>query len=132
MPTNDNSETIYISSLALLKVRFPFRFCTVSPRTLTEVRRCLAVSQMLKHGRAGVPLEVMGLMLGDFVDEFTVRVIGQWAVSSSPSRNRTCSRQLPRPQDVFAMPQSGTGVSVEAVDPVFQTKMIDMLKQTGR
>lgn len=32
--------------------------------------------QMLKHGRAGVPLEVMGLMLGEFVDEFTVRVIG--------------------------------------------------------
>ncbi|KAK4703037.1 26S proteasome regulatory subunit N11, partial [Phenoliferia sp. Uapishka_3] len=83
VPTNDNAETIYISSLALLK--------------------------MLKHGRAGVPLEVMGLMLGSFEDEFTVRVI-----------------------DVFAMPQSGTGVSVEAVDPVFQTKMIDMLKQTGR
>ncbi|GAA6013880.1 hypothetical protein JCM11491_000455 [Sporobolomyces phaffii] len=82
-PTNDNAETIHISSLALLK--------------------------MLKHGRAGVPLEVMGLMLGDFVDEFTIRVI-----------------------DVFAMPQSGTGVSVEAVDPVFQTKMLDMLKQTGR
>ncbi|GAA5997688.1 proteasome regulatory particle lid subunit RPN11 [Rhodotorula paludigena] len=82
-PTNDNAETVHISSLALLK--------------------------MLKHGRAGVPLEVMGLMLGDFVDEYTVRVI-----------------------DVFAMPQSGTGVSVEAVDPVFQTKMLDMLKQTGR
>merc|ERR1719337_27783 len=31
--------------------------------------------------------------------------------------------------DVFAMPQSGTGVSVEAVDPVFQAKMLDMLKQ---
>jgi len=54
-------------------------------------------------------MEVMGLMLGDFVDEYTVNVI-----------------------DVFSMPQSGTGVSVEAVDPVFQTKMIDMLKQTGR
>jgi 26S proteasome regulatory subunit N11 len=27
---------------------------------------------------------------------------------------------------------SGTGVSVEAVDPVFQAKMLDMLKQTGR
>lgn len=51
----------------------------------------------------------MGLMLGEFVDDYTVRVI-----------------------DVFAMPQSGTGVSVEAVDPVFQTKMLDMLKQTGR
>lgn len=45
-------------------------------------------------------------MLGDFVDEYTVKVV-----------------------DVFAMPQSGTGVSVEAVDPVFQTKMLEMLKQ---
>jgi 26S proteasome regulatory subunit N11 len=54
-------------------------------------------------------MEVMGLMLGEFVDDYTVRVI-----------------------DVFAMPQSGTGVSVESVDPVFQTKMLDMLKQTGR
>ncbi|KAI9869793.1 MAG: multicatalytic endopeptidase [Pleopsidium flavum] len=79
----DNSETVYISSLALLK--------------------------MLRHGRAGVPMEVMGLMLGEFVDDYTVRVV-----------------------DVFAMPQSGTGVSVEAVDPVFQTKMMDMLRQTGR
>ena len=34
--------------------------------------------------------------------------------------------------DVFAMPQSGTGVSVEAVDPVFQARMLDMLRQTGR
>lgn len=82
-PMVDTAEQVYISSLALLK--------------------------MLKHGRAGVPMEVMGLMLGEFVDEYTVRVI-----------------------DVFAMPQSGTGVSVEAVDPVFQTKMLDNLKQTGR
>ncbi|KAI0921766.1 multicatalytic endopeptidase [Taiwanofungus camphoratus] len=79
----DNGEVIHISSLALLK--------------------------MLKHGRAGVPMEVMGLMLGEFVDEYTVQVI-----------------------DVFAMPQSGTSVSVESVDHVFQTKMVDMLKQTGR
>jgi len=83
IPVVDTSEMIHISSLALLK--------------------------MLKHGRAGVPMEVMGLMLGEFIDDYTVRVI-----------------------DVFAMPQSGTGVSVEAVDPVFQTKMLDMLKQTGR
>ena len=54
-------------------------------------------------------MEVMGLMLGDFIDDYTVRVV-----------------------DVFAMPQSGTGVSVEAVDPVFQTKMLDMLRQTDR
>lgn len=79
----DTSECITISSLALLK--------------------------MLKHGRAGVPLEVMGLMLGEFVDDYTVKVV-----------------------DVFAMPQSGTGVSVEAIDYVFQTKMLDMLKTTSR
>ena len=30
------------------------------------------------------------------------------------------------------MPQSGTSVSVESVDPVFQTKMLDMLQQTNR
>lgn len=82
-PAIDNAETVYISLLALLK--------------------------MLKHARAGVPMEVMGLMLGEFVDDFTIHVI-----------------------DVFAMPQLGTGVSVEAVDDVFQTKMMDMLRQTGR
>mmetsp|Transcript_3670 Transcript_3670/g.3803 ORF Transcript_3670/g.3803 Transcript_3670/m.3803 type:complete len:311 (-) Transcript_3670:94-1026(-) len=82
-PLPDTAEKVQISSLALLK--------------------------MLKHGRAGVPMEVMGLMLGQFVDEYTI----------------TCV-------DVFAMPQHGTGVSVEAVDPVFQTNMLDMLKQTGR
>jgi len=83
MGTPDNGEVIHISSLALLK--------------------------MLKHGRAGVPMEVMGLMLGEFVDDYTVQVI-----------------------DVFAMPQSGTTVTVESVDHVFQQKMVDMLKQTGR
>lgn len=82
-PVPDTAETIHVSSLSLLK--------------------------MLKHGRAGVPMEVMGLMLGEFVDEYTVQVV-----------------------DVFAMPQSGTGVSVEAVDPVFQAQMLEMLKQTNR
>merc|ERR1712224_1141124 len=82
-PIMDTAETVYISSLALLK--------------------------MGKHGRAGVPMEVMGLMLGEFIDDYTIRVV-----------------------DVFSMPQSGNSVSVEAVDPVFQTKMLEMLKQTGR
>lgn len=82
-PLPDTAEKVQISSLSLLK--------------------------MLKHGRAGVPMEVMGLMLGSFVDDYTI----------------TCV-------DVFAMPQHGTGVSVEAVDPEFQTNMLEMLKQTGR
>ena len=79
----DTAETVYISSLALLK--------------------------MLKHGRAGVPVEVMGLMLGTFVDEYTINVV-----------------------DVFAVPQNGTGTSVEAVDHEYQSIMLEKLKQTGR
>jgi len=69
-PLPDTQEKIYISALALIK--------------------------MLKHSRAGVPMEVMGLMLGEIVDDYQVNVV-----------------------DVFAMPQSGTSVSVESVDPVF-------------
>ena len=79
----DTSETVYVSTLALLK--------------------------MLKHGRAGVPVEVMGLLLGKIVDDYTIIVT-----------------------DVFAMPQNGTGVSVEAVDAVFQVEMMELLKRTGR
>jgi 26S proteasome regulatory subunit N11 len=81
--THDCAEKVHVSSLALLK--------------------------MLKHGRAGVPMEVMGLMLGQFIDDYTINCV-----------------------DVFAMPQSGTTVSVESVDDVFQTAMLEMLKQTGR
>ena len=80
---NDTSEQIYISPLSLLK--------------------------MLRHGKAGIPLEVMGLMVGDYVDDYTVKCI-----------------------DVFSMPQSGTETTIESIDEVFQLKMVEMLKQTGR
>jgi len=71
VPQQDTSEQIIISSLALLK--------------------------MIKHAQAGIPFEVMGLMVGTMPDEYTIHVV-----------------------DVFSMPQSGTTVSVEAVDPVYQ------------
>ena len=64
---------------------------------------------MLRHGKAGIPLEVMGLMLGDYVDDYTVKCI-----------------------DVFSMPQSGTETTIESIDEGFQVKMVEMLKQTGR
>ena len=38
---------------------------------------------MLKHGRAGVPLEVMGLMLGEFVDEYTIKVVDVFAMQKA-------------------------------------------------
>ncbi len=65
-PLPDTAEKIQISSLSLLK--------------------------MLKHGRAGVPMEVMGLMLGQFVDDYTI----------------TCV-------DVFAMPQVRETFSLAAL-----------------
>ena len=60
--------------------------------------------------------------------------VGQPLAAARRRRPHLCGPPPARPQvvDVFAMPQSGTGVSVEAVDPVFQTKMLDMLKQVGR
>jgi hypothetical protein len=77
----DTAEQVYISSLALLKVNLKLdsnRFYLLNNLQTNLLK-------MLKHGRAGVPMEVMGLMLGEFIDDYTVRVI-----------------------DVFAMPQSGT------------------------
>ena len=70
----DNSETVHISSLALLK--------------------------MLKHGRAGVPMEVMGLIAAECVDDSPVHVV-----------------------DVVAMPECGTGVYGEAGDEGGQNQM---------
>jgi 26S proteasome regulatory subunit N11 len=80
---SDTSETVHISSLALLK--------------------------MLIHGRAGIPLEVMGIMVGEFIDEYTVRVV-----------------------DVFTIPQTATGQSVEAVDDAYQATMMEKLALVGR
>lgn len=79
LPQNDTGEQIYISSLALLK--------------------------MMKHCTAGVPFEVMGLMVGQIHDDYTISVV-----------------------DVFSMPQVGTTVSVESVDPVYQQQFMEMMK----
>ena len=79
LPQNDTGEQIYISSIALLK--------------------------MMKHCTAGVPFEVMGLMVGQIHDDYTISVV-----------------------DVFSMPQVGTTVSVESVDPVYQQQFMEMMK----
>lgn len=64
---------------------------------------------MLRHGRAGIPFEVMGLMVGEITDDYSINVV-----------------------DVFSMPQMGTTVSVESVDPVYQQEFMEMMKQVGR
>lgn len=50
----------------------------------------------------------MGLMLGRFTDHYSIEVY-----------------------DVFAMPQVGTAVSVETVDPEYQSQMLELLKEVG-
>ena len=52
---------------------------------------------------------LMCLMLGDYIDDCTVKCI-----------------------DVSSMPQSGTETTIESIDEGFQVKMTEMLKQTGR
>jgi len=69
----------------------------------------LALTKMLRHTRAGVPIEVMGLLVGQFVDDYSINVV-----------------------DVFAMPTKGTEISVEAVDTTYQTRMLEMLKVASR
>ncbi|CAL6058186.1 26S_proteasome non-ATPase regulatory subunit [Hexamita inflata] len=81
-PTTDSSETVIISTVALIK--------------------------MFKHASRGVPIEVMGLCVGRFIDQYTVYV-----------------------SDVFAMPQVGQSDSVEATDDAYQTEMLQMLESVG-
>lgn len=74
VPQHDTQETVYISALALLK--------------------------MIKHCKAGVPAEVMGDIVGQTIDDYTIRVT-----------------------DAYSFPQKGTTNSVEAVDEVYQQKI---------
>jgi 26S proteasome regulatory subunit N11 len=79
----DYNETVQVSSIALLKI--------------------------IRHAQTGIPIEVMGIMLGKFLNKTTVIIF-----------------------DIFAMPQTGTKITVEAIDPIFQTKMLDMLMHIGK
>jgi len=80
------------------------------PDTAEQVKiSALALLKMLKHARAGVPFEVMGIMLGEFVNEYEILV-----------------------KDVFSMPTLATTVSVESIDPAYQQQFMEKLKQTGR
>ena len=56
-----------------------------------------------------MPIEVMGMMLGEFADDLTIYVT-----------------------DVFPMPQLGTSASVETLDEKFQSDYMERMKQTGR
>lgn len=81
-PVVDTAEQVFVTESLGFHLLYIALFCFSSLQVYIS---SLALLKMLKHGRAGVPMEVMGLMLGEFVDDYTVRVI-----------------------DVFAMPQTGT------------------------
>ena len=69
----------------------------------------MALLKMLKHARSGIPFEVIGLMVGKFVDDYTVQVY-----------------------DVFSTPQVATATSVETTEDAFQAKMKILLSKVGR
>ena len=71
-PVIDNSETVYISSLALLKMLRHGRagWLPIPPPPVIHPSKLGADNDAI-----GVPMEVMGLMLGEFVDDYTVRVV---------------------------------------------------------
>ncbi|KAE8303367.1 Non ATPase subunit MPR1 of 26S proteasome [Giardia duodenalis] len=81
-PSLDHAESVIVSHVALIK--------------------------MLRHCKQGIPIEVMGLLLGTFVDKYTVYV-----------------------SDCFSMPQVGQADSVDSVDEVFQAEMMEMLKKVN-
>lgn len=83
----------------------PTRQCDTSEKILVSG---IALLKMLKHGKAGIPLEVIGILLGRKIDEFTIEIF-----------------------DVFATPQVATGQSVETTDEKFQYTMMKLLEQTG-
>ncbi|EAY13022.1 Clan MP, family M67, Poh1-like metallopeptidase [Trichomonas vaginalis G3] len=78
----DTAETVQISGIALLK--------------------------MLKNAQAGIPNEVYGLIVGRFIDDYTVSVV-----------------------DVFPMPQNPTGGSAPVEDP-YRNQMCSLLKKIAR
>lgn len=79
----DTAETVHITGIALLK--------------------------MLQHTKAGIPNDVIGILLGKFVDDYTVSVV-----------------------DVFPTPQTGAGTSIDTFEENFQERMLGFLKSTGR
>ena len=97
VPQVDTAEQIYISSLALLKMLKHGEQRAWRKRKKPSIdrwarrreQRCLSFFLLIlsplsfsNHftGRAGVPMEVMGLMLGEFVDDYTIRVADVFAM----------------------------------------------------
>lgn len=77
VPKADTAEKIQISSLSLLKM-IKHGMCNL----LSHVN-CLndcSICVRMFVGRAGIPMEVMGLMLGQFIDEYTITCIDVFAM----------------------------------------------------
>ena len=51
--------------------------------------------RLRRAGRAGVPMEVMGLMLGEFVDDYTVKVVDVFAMPQVRRQSCPSAREQP-------------------------------------
>ena len=46
----------------------------------TALTNVVGTVKMLKHCKAGIPFEVMGIMVGEFVDEYSIAVVDVFAM----------------------------------------------------
>lgn len=95
LPVNDTSEKIQISSLALLK--------------------------MLKHGRQGIPMEVMGLMLGHFIDDYTISCVDVFAM---PQVRQPQQLNLNRVEVSYFSFSNGHSLTITSIFPISLTAWI--------
>lgn len=89
----------------LLQQQKPMRKSDTSEKILING---LSLLKMLKHGKQGIPLEVMGIMLGQKIDEYAIEIF-----------------------DVFATPQVATGQNVETTDEKYMLTYMKLLERTG-
>jgi len=125
------------------------KWCTARSRLISQGRQYMQVADSHRHQGHGsharrlvLPIRFcsstinadLACDLPEFVDEYTVYAMLSRFMLLHAEYKLICKHlnAYSRVVDVFAMPQSGTGVSVEAVDYVYQTAMMERLKQTGR
>ncbi len=75
-PAPDTAEKIQISSLSLLKMLKHGMQRIIHGENSIWCN----INNFFRIGRAGVPMEVMGLMLGQFVDEYTITCVDVFAM----------------------------------------------------
>jgi 26S proteasome regulatory subunit N11 len=79
-PMPDTAEKIQISSLSLLKMLKHGIYYNIICIYFFILKCFYDYYWNILIGRAGVPMEVMGLMLGQFVDDYTITCVDVFAM----------------------------------------------------